>query len=119
MAGKYEFTEGMGEISGFGGSYEKGCRQMLKAGLDHLDQHPELDPKFKGYKNIYGVIKSDNDDAKELSKIVCAALDPNEGVTGAMHQAVIETIMWIRDKGWDAYVEVMSKRSEEGDHGNS
>ena len=33
----YEFTPMMGEISGFGGSYEAGCRAMLKAAVEWLD----------------------------------------------------------------------------------
>ena len=30
----YEWEEGMDEISGFGGSYEEGCRKMVKAGVE-------------------------------------------------------------------------------------
>lgn len=110
MVEKYEFTPEMGEISGFGGNYEKGCKQMLQAGLKWLDEHPKADPQFKGYKNVYGVITADNKDAKALSKIVTEAPDPNEGVTGAMHQAVIESILWIKANGWEAYVKKMSEK---------
>ena len=29
----YEYEKGMDEISGIGGTYERGCRTMVKAGL--------------------------------------------------------------------------------------
>ena len=103
---KYEFTPEMGEISGFGGGYEQTCRDMLKAGLEWFDKNPKADPKFKGFKNIYGLIMEDNDDAKALSK---AVTDATDDCTGAMHQAVISSIFYIKKKGWDEYVKQMSK----------
>lgn len=117
----YEFTKEMSEISGFGGSYEAGCRAMLKAGLEWLDAHPEAELKFMGFKNVYGFLKDESEDAKELSEALMDAsfYDPEEnklaavreyGVTGAMHQAVIESILWILKNGWDAYVRGMSKK---------
>lgn len=102
----YEFTEEMGEISGFGGGYEQTCRNMLKAGLEWLDENPQVNPEFHGYENVYGIIIEDNDDAKALSK---AVVDGSEDCTGAMHQAVISSILWIRKNGWEKYIEVMSK----------
>lgn len=104
----YEQTDEMAEISGFGGGYEQMCRDMLKAGLEWLDEQPESDPCFKGYKNIEGVkYQENNDDAKELSKAVVAVTDD---CTVAMHQAVIENIMWIRAHSWQEYVEAMVER---------
>lgn len=112
MESKYEFTPEMGEISGFGGGYETACRAMLKAGLEWLDAHPEADPQFHGYKNVYGIIAEDNDDAKALSEAVVA---PTGGdCTGAMHQAVVSSCLWIRKNGWDAYVKAMSEQPVEG-----
>ncbi len=102
----YEFTETMGEISGFGGGYEAECRKMLKNGLKWLDANPEANPQISGYKNIYGIINEDNDDAKALSKAITA---DSEDCTGAMHQAVISRCLWIKANGWDKYVEAMSK----------
>jgi hypothetical protein len=112
---RYAFTPEMGEISGMGGGYEAACRAMLKAGLEFWDQMedrkydgPPFDPQFHGFKGIYGVISEDNDDAKALTKTV---IDASGGdATGAMHQAVISSIFWIRENGWDAYVAEMSKR---------
>lgn len=106
-----EWTPEMGEISGFGGGYEDMCRRMLFAALDWLDEHPDANPQFHGYKGVYGVISEDNDDAKALSKAAVAPSleDGSGGATGAMHQAVITSALWIRGNGWDAYVEAMSR----------
>jgi hypothetical protein len=75
---KYAFTNNMKEISGFGGGYEETCRKMLIAAVEWLDDHPDADPQFYGYKNIYGVIHEDNDDAKALSKAVVDASGAEE-----------------------------------------
>lgn len=116
----YEFTDEMGEISGFGGSYELDCRAMLKAGLEWLDENPQTDPQFHGYKNVYGIISEDNDDAKALTKATMDAkiikdngktIRCGDEATGAMHQAVISSIFWIRKNGWQKYVETMSKET--------
>ena len=98
---KYVYTDDMSELSGFGGGYEATCRAMVVAGLEHLDAHPEADPKFHGYKGIYGIITEDNADAKALSEAVVKAA--NGDCTGAMHQASISHVLWIRKNGWDRY----------------
>lgn len=105
----YEFTEEMNEISGFGGGYEQACRDMLKAGLEWFDEHPDADPQFHGYKDVYGLILEDNKDAKKLSKAVTETV---EDCTGAMHQAVITAILWIKAHSWEEYVVNMSKSKE-------
>jgi len=105
---KYRFNDDMQEISGFGGNYEACCRRMLAAALEWLDANPQADPQFSGYKNIYGVINEDNEDAKALSR---AALDGagEYGPSGAQHQAVITTALWIKANGWwPAYVKQMT-----------
>lgn len=104
---KYAWRDGMGEISGFGGGYEEACRTMLRAGLRWLDAHPDADPKFHGYAGIIGVIAEDNEDAKELSKVVGDAVPD---CSGAMHQVVVKTCLYVRKHGWDAYCAAMSKR---------
>jgi hypothetical protein len=107
---KYNFTENMGEISGFGGGYEEACRAMLKAGLEWCDANPTADPQFRGGQGVYGMLEEDNEDAKALSK---ALLDGAGGdCTGAMHQAVFRHIMFIRQHGWNKYVEGMTNREE-------
>ena len=98
---KYEFEDGMRKISGFSDDYENACRTMLKTGLEWFDKHPDAEPLYKGFKNIYGVIIQDNEDAKTLSKVVTDAVDD---CTGAMHQAVISHILWIKGNSWEEYV---------------
>lgn len=116
----YEFTENMKEISGFGGSYEDGCRAMIKAGAIFLAANPSADPKFKGFKGVYGLIDEDNEDAKALTEAVLNApfVDPRNGeattvkehgATGAMHHASIMHCLYIKKNGWNKYVEKMSK----------
>lgn len=103
---RYQFTPDMREISGFGGGYESTCRAMLAAGLSWLDDHPDASPEFKGFPGIYGVISEENDDAKAMTQ---AVIDAAEGdCTGAMHQATISAVLWIKANGWDAYVAKMS-----------
>jgi hypothetical protein len=108
---KYVFTSDMGEISGFGGGYEQTCRNMLAAGLEWLDEHPDADPKFQGMKGVFGVIFDDNEDAKALSDAVVEGADGD--CTGAMHQAVVGSCLWIKENGWDAYCAEMSKEGED------
>src|SRR5437588_7108261 len=48
------WTSEMGEISGMGGSYERGLQAMVRAGLAWWDAHPDADPRFKGYENVMG-----------------------------------------------------------------
>lgn len=105
-----EYTSDMCEISGFGGGYEETCRKMVLAGLDWLEAHPNADPKFRSYENVTGLCMEDNDDAKALSDVVIAASD-NEA-TGAMHHACINHILFIKAKGWKAYVEAMKETAD-------
>jgi len=105
---RYQYTSEMQEISGFGGGYEDMCRQMVVAGCVWLDAHPEADPKFHGFKGIYGIIDEDNEDAKELTKAIVAPC--NGDCTGAMHQAAVSHVLFIRKNGWDKYVEEMSEK---------
>jgi hypothetical protein len=91
----------MGEISGFGGGYESACQDMLNAGVQWLDKHPDKrDLKGHGYKNIVGIFEPDSDDAKALSKVVANAA---EGCSGAMHETVMQRLFFIAKNGWDEY----------------
>jgi hypothetical protein len=106
LMSKYQFTPEMREISGFGGGYEEACRKMVQAGLEWFDANTEADPQFHSYKNVYGVIWEDNEFAKELSRVV---VDASGGdCTGAMHQAAISHILFVRKNGWEKYVEEMT-----------
>ena len=103
MSEKYQYTEDMREISGFGGSYEAACRAMVVAGLEWLDKKAEAVPEFSTYENIYGVINAENEDAKELRRVMAEAA--GDDPTGAMMQATIGHVLWIKKNGWDKYCE--------------
>lgn len=106
---EYRHTSDMGEISGFGGGYEDCCQRMLHAAVTWLlHEKPRSDPKFHSYKDIYGVMIEDNDDAKELSRISCDAATengkhPENGASGAQHQTVISRALFIKANSWEEY----------------
>ena|ERR1035437_10882903 len=104
---KYQFSKEMNEISGFGGGYEKACRNMVVAGLEWLDEHPNADISYKEYKNIYGLTAEETDDCKEMEK---AMLTVNDGCSGAQMQACKGHITYIKKNGWDKYIEEMKVR---------
>ena len=109
---KYKFTDEMGEISGLGGGYEKACRVMLDSGLQWLDANPDAEPKFKKNSGIYGLILEDNDDAKALSDAVIKHVDV---CSGAVHHATVGACLWIKENGWDAYIDALADTKEVGD----
>lgn len=110
---KYQWRDGMQEISGFGGGYEACCREMLARGMAWLDAHPEADPKFRGFKNVYGLCIEDNADAEAFSKAMMEGpLAKEFGATGAMHQAVTGKCLFIRAKGWEEFCKQMSQPDE-------
>jgi hypothetical protein len=85
---------------------------MALAGMKWFDEHPDADPKFLGFKGVFGVITEDNDDAKALSKAILDAADGG-GATGAMHQACVSHALAYKRMGWDAYrAEMVKKRDE-------
>lgn len=117
---KYEWTENMGEISGFGGSYEAACRAMVIAGMEWWDANPDADPQYKtpvtGDIEIVDVCIGYNADAEALDKVMTEAadkVDPNGGMTGAMHEAAVSHIYFAHKNGWDVYQEKLRER----DHG--
>ena len=110
---KYEYTADMREISGFGGGYEQTCRNMVVAGLQWFDENPEADPKYKVFKDVYGICIDDNDDAKALDKVLLEAA--KNDCTGAMHQACVGHIFYVRKNGWEKYCEEMRKK-DDSDH---
>jgi hypothetical protein len=111
----YRHTEDMGEISGFGGVYESCCQDMLEAGVLWLNERTSApDLKLHSYKNVYGVLVADSEDAKAMEKVV---LDAAKGeATGAMHQAVMTRLFFIAKNGWDSYcVELRKPKRAEQD----
>ena len=104
---EYKHTPAMGEISGFGGTYEDGCQTMLDAGVKWLNDHPDAELKMTVNPSIIGLLNEDSEDAKKLGKFIVSAADkvhPNGGVTGALHQYVMARLMYIKTHGWDVYV---------------
>jgi hypothetical protein len=109
-----QWTDDMGEISGFGGDYEACCRAMVLAGIKWVDENPSADPHYKGFKNVYGLVMEDNDDAKALTK---AIIDAAAGeATGAMHQASVGHVLAYKRLGWDEYSKQLRER-EPGEDG--
>jgi hypothetical protein len=118
-----QWSDDMGEISGFGGGYEAVCRSMVLAGIAWIDEHPTADPHFRGYKGVYGVISEDNDDAKQLVEAMMNAPVFFEGAkiqehvkddcTGAMHHASCQHVMAYKKLGWDEYCKQLRGREKE------
>lgn len=98
----------MREISGFGGGYEKACRDMVIKGIKFLDKN-SANPIFSTYENIFGIIKEDNEDAKKLTNAMLAA---SSDCTGAMMQVCVNHVLYINKNGWDKYVEEMKDVKE-------
>lgn len=118
-----QWSDDMGEISGFGGGYEAVCRAMTLAGIAWVDANPTADPHFHGYKGIYGILSEDNDDAKAM---VAAMMDApvmfdgkeiqkraGDDCTGAMHQASCQHVLAYKKLGWDEYRKQLQNREKE------
>lgn len=109
-----EWSEEMGEISGFGGGYEAVCRAMVLAGIRWVDEHPNDDPLVKSFKGVFGVAVSENDPAKMLEAAMMNApvvlggkvirARAGDDCTGAMHHAAMGHVLAYRRLGWDEYV---------------
>jgi hypothetical protein len=100
-----KFTKEMREISGMGGSYEQCCRDMVIAGANWLKNNPDKNPEWKTFKNVFGLTTDENEDAKELENILLEA--SGDDCTGAMMQAAMSHVGFIKLNGWDKYVEQM------------
>lgn len=115
------FSHDMREISGFGGSYELGCRLMVLAGVHWLETNPDRDPHVGHYRNITGIDKNLNEDAEALEKAMLDApitLDGREyrvgeDATGAMVQYSKMHALRAKHIGWDAYCAEMRKEIPE------
>ena len=98
----YRHTPEMGEISGFGGTYEQTCQDMLENGMKWLVANPDSDVKAQEYPNIFGLASVSGEDGDSLEN---AILDGITNATGVMHHAVLNRLVWIKNNGWDKYVE--------------
>lgn len=107
----YRHTPDMGEISGFGGGYEKACQDMLEAGATWLlDRSAKAHLDMKASPQIFGILIPESDDAKALSKVITGAV---EDCTGAMHHAVMLRLGYIAANGWDKYCEELRSSPRE------
>lgn len=97
------------EISGMGNSYEKYCREMLKYGLEWVEQNPDKKINISRVETdiieVYGIVNLDNDNAKKLSDHIVSMF---RDCTGAQHQAVMEIIKYIEINGFDKYIDKMN-----------
>lgn len=117
-----EWQEGMGEISGFGGNYEAGCRAMVLAGIAWIDEHPNAVLEAHSFKNVFGVLIPHSKDAKALEQAMLDAevqMDDGETVkvrdecTGAMHHAAFNHVFAYRRLGWTEYVRQLTEREDD------
>ena len=112
-----EWTDDMGEISGFGGEYEAMCRRMVKAGVEFWDaqdaafergERPtKFEPVFHGFKGVTGLCMEDNADAEALT---AAIVGVDSGLTGAMHHAAVMHVIAFRLWGAERYCEELRNR---------
>ena len=102
----YTYPEG-DFISGFGGGYEATCQKMVIAGMEWIDQNPTANPKFKEYKNIYGIINEENPEAKSLTDHMLSVTGGN--CTGAMMQATVNHVLYAAKNGWEKYIQEITR----------
>ena len=93
-------------ISGMGSGYERACQLMLRAGIKFLDEN-EFHFDYYGFENIYGVCITDTPWGKQLDKILMDAVGGD--CTGAMHQVVIEHLMYIHKNGYEKWLSTVPK----------
>jgi hypothetical protein len=103
----YTYTEKCREISGFGGGYEKACRDMVIAAMNWMDEHPNADPTFSQYKNITGLTVDENEDMLAMQKVMFNAAGGD--CTGAMMQYSTNHALFAHKNGWDKYIEKMEE----------
>jgi len=99
----------MREISGFGGSYEQTCRNMVIAGMEWWDNNPSASVEWKEYKNIYGMTFNESDDCKSLQDAMSEA--SGNDCTGAMMQATLSHVLYAHKNGWIDYQSKMKNNT--------
>ena len=101
----------MGEISGMGGGYEEACQNMVRAGLEWLEKHPEAKIEFTQYKNIAGIVSGENKDTLALEDYMVEKGAKGDA-TGAMVQWTLNHVRGIHENGWDWYVKKLEDREK-------
>jgi len=97
------------DMSGMGGSYEQGCQRMLWLGLQKLDAWPtSVWEGIHGFKGVYGLLHTEGDELKDLETEW--SQDPEiskGGMTGAMHQCVIQHLHQIHINGYRWWIDAI------------
>ncbi len=114
----YEWTEEMGEISGFGEdlpSYENACRAMVIAGAHYLDQHPIFKPLLAEFRGVMGLVEAENEAGERLVNHMLQTVQDEfgESPTGAMVHVAVRHVAYIEEHGWDKYVKKMETERED------
>lgn len=109
---EHEFTEDMGEISGFGDDYwdyEQACRDMVTAAAEWLEDRPDADISVQEIRNVFGAANPASDDAEELERVMVEACKEShgEGPSGAMMHACFKSALYVHEHGWKGYVDHM------------
>jgi len=90
------------EISGFGGGYEQTCQTMLTRGLKWASEHDFHGLEYRGYEGVYGYLMAKTDAAKDLDR---AMLADRLDATGAMHQTVVNHLLFIFHESYAKWLE--------------
>jgi hypothetical protein len=107
----FRHTPDMGEISGFGGGYEKCCQDMLEAGCEWLQENKGVTLTGSEFKNVFGLFTAESDDAKAMEKVVLQAAAGE--ATGAMHHTVMQRLFFINKNGWDEYCRQLREKKND------
>lgn len=107
MKDRWVWTDDMLPLScdNYTQKYESIMHSMLRAGLQWFEDYPDADPKFHTYADMMGICVEDNDDARELTAEILDAVIDDYLPSSAQHQIVIEQLFYIREHGWEVYVE--------------
>jgi hypothetical protein len=99
---RYEWTDEMDEISGFGGEYEESCRQMVTAGLKWLERNDGPATEFSMGDNVFARIDEEAEATDELRTHMASAVDMDPSPS-MLHLCVKHTL-YAHEIGFEAYV---------------
>lgn len=117
MINEFEYTEGMNEISGYGGDYERACRAGVRAGACWFADHLGAKPEFASWLASNGRVMPVNMEAHGLlSAMEDTDFTREDGthvplideMTGEMTQIMLYHVLYIAKHGWNKYAEKMT-----------
>lgn len=97
----YVYPEGCREISVFGGSYEKECRDMVVRGMKYFYDHPDEKDRFLTCKTYFDL----SDVFPDLERAMCTS----DELIGAMVGASCSHLRFAVVNGWVPYIAEMQK----------